>query len=104
MDTKGWGGLDTRQWWFGALVIAGPTLIAAVSTSRDNLAIIAAGVCAWAFGEWMQHPFQQFRKNGLIGDAYHRRWNVIGTILDVIGVGLVVLGVYRIWKFGGPVF
>ena len=69
MDTKGWGGLDTRQWWFAVLVIAGPSLIAALSTGRENVAIIAAGVVTWAFGEWHQHPYQQFRKGGHIGDS-----------------------------------
>jgi hypothetical protein len=99
MDTKGWGGLDTRQWWFGVLVIVGPTLIAAVSTGRDNVAIIAAGVVTWAVAEWIQHPYQQFRKDGRVGDKYTRIWSAFGTALDIVGFGLVVLGIYRIFKF-----
>lgn len=100
MESKGWGGLDTRQWWFGVLVIAGPALVAALSTHQDNAAIIAAGVITWAVGEWIQHPFQQFRAGGAMGDKYTRIWSVFGVILDVVGICLVALGVYRIWKFG----
>jgi hypothetical protein len=104
MEAKGWGGLDTRQWWFGVLVIAGPSLVAALSTGRENVAIIAAGVITWAFGEWNQHPYQVFRKDGHIGDRYERRANIFGTALNIISVSLVVFGIYRIWKFGAPIF
>jgi hypothetical protein len=103
METKGWGDLDTRQWWFGILVIAAPTLIAALSTGRENVSIIAAGICVWAYGEWHQHPVQWFRKGGHTGNTYIRHWSAFGVILNVIGIGLIALGIYRIWKFGGPI-
>jgi hypothetical protein len=83
MDFKGWGDLDTRQWWLAVLVIAGSLLIGAGSTGHITVATIAAGVVAWAFGEWGQHPFQQFRKDGHIGSHYNRSWNVFGTMLNV---------------------
>jgi hypothetical protein len=104
METNEWSGLDTRQWWFGVLVIAGPTLVAAVYAGRTTLTIIGTGVVAWAFGEWIQHPYQQFRKDGHIGDAYHRRWSVFGVLLNALGIGLVLLGTYRFWKLGGLLF
>jgi hypothetical protein len=103
MDFKGWGDLDTRQWWLAVLVIAGPLLIGAGSTGHVTVAIIAAGVVTWAFGEWVQHPFQQFIKNGHTGNHYHRSWNVFGTVLNIIGIALVVFAIYRFWKLGGPV-
>jgi hypothetical protein len=68
-----------------------------------NVAIIAAGVVTWAFGEWIQHPYQMFRKDGYIGDKYQRRAGVLRTTLNVIGGGLVMLGLCRIWKFGVPI-
>lgn len=104
MESKGWSGLDTRQWWFAVLLIAGLSLIAALSTGRDSVAIIAAGVVVWAFGEWMQHPIQMFRKGGHVGDSYARIWHPFGGLLDIVGFALVALGIYRIWKFGGPIF
>jgi len=103
MDFKGWGDLDTRQWWLGVLVIAGPLLIGAGSTGHFTVAIVAAGAVAWAFGEWVQHPFRQFRKDGQVGSHYHRSWNVFGTVLNIVGIFLVVFAVYRFWKLGGPV-
>lgn len=103
MEGKGWADLDTRQWWFGVLVVAGPALVAAVSTGRDNVAIISVGVLVWAFGEWVQHPYQQFRKDGLIGNTYKRRWNVFGVILNILGIALVILGICRIYKINGSV-
>lgn len=104
MDSKGWDGLDTRQWWFGVLVIAGPAFVAAVTTGRATLAIVTAGVVVWAIGEWVQHPYQQFRRDGIIGNSYHRRWNVFGTLLDLSGIGLVALGIFRFWRLGGVLF
>jgi len=104
MDTKGWGDLDTRQWWFGVLVIAGSAFIAAVTTGRATLAIVTAGTVVWAIGEWIQHPFQQFRKDGLIGSTYKRIWSVSGVLLDIFGIGLVVFGVLRFWSLGGRLF
>jgi hypothetical protein len=95
MKTKGWRDLDTRQWWFGVLVIAGPTLIAAVYTSHTNTVIIAAGVVTWAFGEWIQHPYQQFQRNGHVGNKYDRVWNVPGATLNVLGILAIAVGVAR---------
>jgi hypothetical protein len=93
MEAKGWGGLDTRQWWFGVLVIAGPTLVAAVSAGRTNIVIIAAGIVTWAFAEWIQHPYQQFQRNGHIGDKYNRVWSVHGAMLDLVGIFVVAIGI-----------
>ena|ERR1700688_3701970 len=97
MEMKGWGDLDTRQWWIGVIVIAGPCLVAALSTGRDNAAIIAAGVVVWAFGEWVQHPFQQSQRGGYVVSSYKRHLNLFGTVLNLIGVGLIIFGAYRYW-------
>jgi hypothetical protein len=103
MDFKGWVDLDTRQWWLGVLVIAGPLLIGAGSTGHVAVAIIAAGVVTWAIGEWVQHPVQHFTRGGHTGNHYHRLWNVFGTALNIVGIGLITFAVYRFWKLGGPV-
>jgi hypothetical protein len=101
MDFKGWGDLDTRQWWLAVVTIGGALLIGAVPTGHITVAIIAAGVVTWAFGEWIQHPYQQFRKDGYVGNSYRRIWSVAGTALNVAGIGLVVWAIYRYWKLGG---
>jgi hypothetical protein len=86
------------------LTIAGPLLIGAGSTGHVTVAIIAAGVIVWAFGEWVQHPYQQFQRDGYLGTHYHRVWSAFGVaLINIIGIALVVLGVYRFWKFGGPI-
>jgi hypothetical protein len=74
-----------------------PLLGAAFYMGRDNATIIAAGVVIWAVAEWMQHPIQMSRAGGKIVSSYKRRWSVFGTALDVIGIGLMILGAYRIW-------
>jgi hypothetical protein len=38
-----------------------------------------------------------------MGDRYTRSWNVFGSALNIFGIGLVALGVYRICKFGGRI-
>ncbi|WP_338821498.1 hypothetical protein WDM22_22610 [Bradyrhizobium septentrionale] len=101
MDFKGWDDLDTRQWWIAVLVVAGPLLIGAESTGHTTTAIVAAGAVVWAIGEWIQHPFQQFRRDGLIGSTYHRKWHPFGFLLNLIGIAVVVWGIYRFWKLGG---
>jgi hypothetical protein len=103
MDFKGWGDLDTRQWWLAVLAIAGPLLIGAGSTGHITVTIIAAGVITWAIGEWIQHPYQQFKKDGYVGSHYRRVWSAFGVALDVVGIALVALAAYRFWKFGGPI-
>lgn len=101
MDLKGWGDLDTRQWWLGVLVVAGPLLIGAGSTGHVTTALIAAGAFVWGVGEWVQHPYQQIQKGLILGSTYRRRWNFFGVVLNIIGIALVVFAVYRFWKLGG---
>lgn len=96
MDEKGWGDLDTRQWWFGVLLIAGSSLVAAISTGRENIAIIAAGVAVWAVGEWVQHPVQWSQSGGRPTNKYARKWSFFGVLLNVVGIALIGLGIIRL--------
>jgi hypothetical protein len=101
MDFKGWGDLDTRQWWLAVLVIAGPLLIGAGSTGHVTTAMIAAGATVWAVGEWVQHPYQQFKKDGFVGNYYNRVWSVFGVGLNIVGIALVAFAIYRFDRLGG---
>jgi hypothetical protein len=103
MDFKGWGDLDTRQWWLAVLVIAGPLLVGAGATGHLTTTIIAAGAVTWAFGEWTQHPYQQFRRDGREGNHYHRVWSIFGVALNALGIALILFAVYRFWKLGGSI-
>lgn len=95
---KGWGDLDTRQWWIGVLVIAGPLLIGSGATGHITTALIAGGATVWAFGEWVQHPYQQFRKDGQVGNSYKRVWSTFGVALNIIGI--LVIG-FAVLRFSG---
>jgi hypothetical protein len=79
MDFKGWGDLDTRQWWLAILAVSGPLLIRAGATGRITTSLIAAKVFVWGIGEWVQHPIQQFRKDGFNGTRYPRVWSLFGV-------------------------
>lgn len=107
MDFKGWGLLDTRQWWLAVLLISGPLLIASGTTGHITAALIAGGVTIWDFGEWAQHPYQkfgaQFGRDLITGDVYRRVWSGFGLILNIVGIFVVCFALYRFWRLGGRV-
>jgi hypothetical protein len=104
MDFKGWTDLDTRQWWIAVVAIAGSLLVGAGTAGRTTTAIIAAGALIWGIGEWIQHPFQQFRKDGQIGNRYTRVQSLFGIAFNLIGIATVILAVIRFWRLGGSLF
>jgi hypothetical protein len=75
--------------------------VGAGSTGHVTTAIVAVGAVVWAVGEWIQHPFWQFRRDGHVGSRYRRVWNPLEVTFDLIGITLVVWAIYRFWKLDG---
>lgn len=101
MDFKGWEDLDTRQWWIAALLVSGSLLVGAASTGHTTTTIIAAGAVVWSIAEWIQHPYQVSISNGMKITAYHRRWSPFGTVLDIVGIGIILFALVRYVRLGG---
>ena len=93
MDLKGF---DTRQWWIAMVVVGSALLGAAIAAHERDLILIAFGIVTFAFGEWRNHPLQTSISPGWHITSYPRRFTAFGTALDVIGIALIALGLYRL--------
>ncbi len=65
--------------------------------------LISLGIFLFGLGEWVNHPLQTgllsataFHPAGIV-TSYPRRFSVAGCIFDLIGLGLLGAGVYRLF-------
>ncbi len=65
-------------------------------------ALIAIGVFLWGIGEWINHPYQEILLPGNFGQAiaklsgHPRKASGLGIIFDVIGLGSIAFGIFKI--------
>lgn len=94
--------LNIEHWW-KAVAAAGLALtVAAAAAKHDPLLLIGLGVLSCGIGEWINRPMQQTLVQqgigGLNGIITGHRWkaNPLGIILDLLGVALIAVGIFRI--------
>jgi hypothetical protein len=97
MTFNGGSELHAQYRWLAVVAIGGPMLFAAWSTGHITVASIIAGIVTWAFGELVHN--QDLRRDGPIPDLEGTA-SAFGVALNLFGIALVVLALYRFWKYG----
>jgi hypothetical protein len=96
--------------WYKALMAAGLGVFlvngagALKAYPALEVGLLSAGTFFFGLGEWMSHPLQTtfypataYRPGG-IATSYPRRFSLGGLLFDILGLGLVGLGIYRCWR------
>lgn len=91
---------DDRTWWI-LLGIAGG-LIAAGSAPAKFVPgfLIGLGLLLFAIGQWKDRPIQTSRDHQAIMTKYLWAPSFLGICLDLIGIALFFLGLFRLVAFG----
>ena len=90
------------DWYKAALLVSLVVLIAAIVVGRDDVAVIAAGVLIFSFGEWINHPEREsFHPGNGYGQAFkftdkRRSPSLFGTVLDLLGLAIIGYGVWAL--------
>jgi hypothetical protein len=89
--------VHAQRRWLAVLSLAGPLFPFAYFTGHVTIASMAAGITAWACGELCNS--QRFQTGGVAID-YQRGASVFRVALNLAGIALIVLALYRFCKFG----
>ena len=91
---------DLQHWW--KLLAAAGALMAASSAPAIFVpgVLMGLGLLFLGIGEWINHPIQMKRSGGVTTESYPWRFNFPGVLLDVIGTGLFLFGLFRLLAFG----
>jgi hypothetical protein len=89
--------VHTQNKWLTVLVLSGALVPFALFTGHVTISSLAAGVAVWALGELFDsHRVQA----GTAAIDYQRATTVFRVAFNLAGLFLVVLALYRFWKFG----
>jgi hypothetical protein len=96
---------NLRHWW-NLLGVAGAAIaVASVQLEPGLLTgpglLIGLGLLSLGVGEWKNHQRTEITRGDVVGSYMTTRSNPwkpkpLGLVLDVIGVGLVCFGLYRV--------
>ncbi|MGE3990118.1 hypothetical protein [Pseudorhodoplanes sp.] len=92
---------DLDLWWNKLVAVGLAILVAALAAANKDLIFIALGMVACGFGEGINHrrdisftaPSAYLPQHMIT--QYLRLWHPVGVLLDIGGVILIVLGLYR---------
>jgi hypothetical protein len=97
-----------EHWWNVVAVAGGLIAVAAVSAQFVAAFLIGLGLLSFGVGEWINHPQRtEIARSVVVGMYAKTRSNpwkptVFGLLLDALGVGLFVLGVFRLLMPSAP--
>lgn len=87
---------DLSLWWRALIAVGVVILVAGVAKGDRAIVIIAAGIIAFGFGEWLNRPKVGIVEGGWMKTWYEWRPCTSGLFLDVIGICLMAWGGYRL--------
>lgn len=94
---------NIRAWYKGAVTAAVALLGVGAIAHEQALILLAVGLLLLGLGEWINHPFQTQiipptfgMPGGGIASGEARRPKLFGMVLDLIGLGLLALGLFRL--------
>jgi hypothetical protein len=100
--------LQITTWYKALVAISAPALLVVLAAQRDALTMIFGGAVLIGLGEWMNHPKKetQYRHTttgqvAVITDV-PRKWTLVGTVLQLIGLALVASGASLLLGFSLP--
>lgn len=93
MDLKD---IDLRMWWIALILFGVSVIIGALAAKERDWALIGLGAAVCGFGEWAQRPLHTDFCPGWQITSYPRQFNVVGALLDLVGVILILVGLYRV--------
>jgi hypothetical protein len=96
---------DLKQYstWYVALIAAGAVIASASAAVRNDSAfLVGLGFVMVGVGEFMNHPFRTALRFDDFGRPIYKVFGrarapkVVGVAIDVLGVGLGAVGLFRI--------
>jgi hypothetical protein len=88
--------LDIEHWW-KLLAGAGAAIAVASIAAKFNPTIfVGLGLLSIGIGEWKDHPLQTQLAPGFKLTSYPRSSSMLGVLLDVLGVALAGIGLYKL--------
>lgn len=92
------------DYWYKALVAVGAVLFILngsnffVRYPAIPIAFLSGGIFFIGLGEWRNHPLQiRVIGPGLIAKSHPRRFTFIGSVLDVFGIALMIVGAIKLF-------
>jgi hypothetical protein len=95
-------------WYKAVIAVFGAAFLVTLGQRRDELAMVFCGACLIGIGEWRNHPKKEVRlRIDSTGNKWKvtdvpRRANFVGILLQLIGVVLMLYGMYRIFGLSLP--
>jgi hypothetical protein len=96
MDFKNFTGMNALQWWLGMIAIGTAIAVAAIAAHSDAWAFVGIGIAIWGVGEWRNHPIETELHRNMKVTNFPFNPSIFGIILDILGVGLIGWGGYRL--------
>lgn len=87
---------DDRHWWIVVTIAGGVVMVASAPVKFVAGFIVGLGLLAFGLGQWIDHRVLTGREPGFIVTAYPWRPTIHGSLLSLIGIGLVIFGIYRL--------
>lgn len=94
--------LKIDSWYKGVVAVAAVVLVASITVRNDHWAMLALGFLFTGFGEWVNHPTGTAFIPGTVRfpagtiEISSRRPSAFGVFLDIIGVAIILFGLYRL--------
>ena len=89
--------VDLSLWWRALFAFGAAATLAAIAVKERDVIIVAAGVSAFALGEWLNRPQVGEMLPGMILKTwYERRPCISGLALNAIGLAVAIWGAVRL--------
>jgi hypothetical protein len=86
-----------QQWWLLIVLFGAGILTTALSVQHLGLGVAAAGIIAVGLGERRNRGVRVHVEAGFLVPRYSWRPSMAGTILDLIGLLLIAVSVWRLY-------
>jgi len=102
--------LKIDYWYKALLVLSAVILIAALTMKMEGVSnsiiqLLSLGGLFIGIGEWINHPLQTriippnayYAPGGAKLTSYNRRASLLGSLFDLLGFVIIVIGVWRLF-------
>ncbi|MEY9110425.1 hypothetical protein ABH999_006621 [Bradyrhizobium yuanmingense] len=88
--------ISLDEWWKVVATAGGAIAVAAVAAKFTPAVLLGVGLLLFGVGEWFNHPLQTKVGIGFKITGHPWRPRLFGIVMDVVGLALAFLGLYRL--------